>query len=160
MMLKMALVAPMLVMGRFLRATENVAAVRAYERAGFKTVGTMRQSERDANGGGWHDSLLMELLRGESLHALVREYLELDAFAGHLFVFTSRRRDRVKILYWDRDGFAVWSKRLEEGTYAVPFGDSDAERRQEITAQELGALLSGIDLSTAKRRKRYRRDSI
>jgi transposase len=92
----------------------------------------------------------------DSLHALVREYLELDAFAGHLFVFTSRHRDRVKILYWDRDGFAVWSKRLEEGTYAAPFGDG-AERRREITAQELGALLSGIDLSTASRRKRYRR---
>ncbi len=55
-----------------------------------------------------------------------------------------------------RDGFAVWSKRLEEGTYAVPLGDG-AEHRREITAQELGALLSGIDLSTAKRRKRYRR---
>jgi transposase len=94
----------------------------------------------------------------DSLQALVREHLELDAFAGHLFVFTSRRKDRVKILYWDRDGFAVWSKRLEEGTYAVPLGDSGAERRREITAQELGALLSGIDLSTAKRRKRYRRE--
>ena len=94
----------------------------------------------------------------DSLQALVREHLELDAFAGHLFVFTSRRKDRVKILYWDRDGFAVWSKRLEEGTYAVPFGDGGAERRREITAQELGALLSGIDLSTAKRRKRYRRE--
>ena len=92
----------------------------------------------------------------DSLHALVREHLELDAFAGHLFVFTSRRRDRVKILYWDRDGFAVWSKRLEEGTYAIPF-DGAAERRREITAQELGALLSGIDLGTAMRRKRYRR---
>jgi len=93
----------------------------------------------------------------DSLHALVREHLELDAFAGHLFVFTSRRRDRVKILYWDRDGFAVWSKRLEEGTYTVPLGDSNAECRREITAQELGALLSGIDLSTAKRGKRYQR---
>jgi transposase len=96
----------------------------------------------------------------DSLQSLVREHLKLDAFAGHLFVFTSRRKDRVKILYWDRDGFAVWSKRLEEGTYAVPFGDGDAEHRREITAQELGALLSGIDLSTAERRKRYRRQSV
>jgi transposase len=91
----------------------------------------------------------------DSLHALVREHLELDAFAGHLFVFTSRRRDRVKILYWERDGFAIWSKRLEEGTYAVPVGESTEERRREITAEELGALLSGIDLRTATRRKRY-----
>jgi transposase len=91
----------------------------------------------------------------DSLHALVRDYLELDAFAGHLFVFASRRRDRVKILYWDRDGFAMWSKRLEEGTYEVPLAESADERRREITAQELGALLSGIDLNQAKRRKRY-----
>lgn len=93
----------------------------------------------------------------DSLHALVRDHLELDALGGHLFVFASRRKDRVKILYWDRDGFAVWSKRLEEGSYAMPFGDSGAARQQEITVQELGALLSGIDLSTAKQRKRYRR---
>jgi transposase len=93
----------------------------------------------------------------DGLHALVRDYLELDAFAGHLFVFASRRRDRVKILYWDRDGFAVWSKRLEEGTYAAPFEERGEERRREITAQELGALLSGIDLTQATRRKRYRR---
>jgi transposase len=93
----------------------------------------------------------------DSLHALVRDHLQLDVLAGHLFVFTSRRKDRVKILYWDRDGLAVWSKRLEEGTYAVPFEDGARERQREITAQELGALLSGIDLSTAKRRKRYRR---
>lgn len=93
----------------------------------------------------------------DGLHALVREHLELDAFAGHLFVFASRRRDRLKILYWDRDGFAVWSKRLEEGTYAMPLATSGAERRQEITTQELGALLSGIDLQQATRRNRYRR---
>jgi len=92
----------------------------------------------------------------DSLHALVREQLELDAFAGHLFVFVSRRRDRLKILYWDRDGFALWAKRLEEGTYAVPWAEG-GELRREITAQELGALLSGIDLRQAERRKRYRR---
>ncbi len=96
----------------------------------------------------------------DSLHALVREHLHLDAFAGHLVVFASRRRDRIKILYWDRDGFAIWSKRLEEGTYAIPFSDGDEEHRREITAQELGALLSGIDLEQATRRKRYHRASI
>jgi transposase len=95
----------------------------------------------------------------DSLHALVRDHLELDAYAGHLFVFASRRRDRVKILYWDRDGFAIWSKRLEEGTYAVPFAGEAREKRREITAQELGALLSGIDLDQARKRKRYQKPS-
>jgi transposase len=94
----------------------------------------------------------------DGLHALVTGAMQLDAFAGHLFVFANRRKDRIKILYWDRDGFAVWAKRLEEGTYAMPFGGED-EHRREITAQELGALLSGIDLSIAKRRKRYQRKS-
>lgn len=93
----------------------------------------------------------------DGLHALVRDYLELDAYAGHLVVFASRRRDRVKILYWDRDGFAIWSKRLETGTYAMALAGSAEERRQEITVQELGALLSGIDLKQATRRKRYAR---
>jgi transposase len=92
----------------------------------------------------------------DTLHAMVRDSLGLDAFAGHLFVFANRRRDRVKILYWDRDGFALWAKRLEEGTYAMPF--REGEPGCEITAQELGALLSGIDLSRAERRKRYARN--
>ena len=93
----------------------------------------------------------------DGLHALVTGAMQLDAFAGHLFVFANRRKDRVKI-HWDRDGFAVWAKRLEEGTYAMPFGGED-EHRREITAQELGALLSGIDLSVARRRTRYQRKS-
>ena len=82
--------------------------------------------------------------------------MELDPLGGHLYVFWSRRKDRLKVLYWDRDGFAVWAKRLEEGTYALPFCES-GEVRREITAQELAALLSGIDLNQAKRRKRYSR---
>jgi transposase len=91
----------------------------------------------------------------DGLHAIVRDAMQLDALDGHLFVFANRRRDRLKILYWDRDGFAIWSKRLEAGTYAVPFDGAGA--RSEITAAELAALLSGIDLSRAERRKRYRR---
>lgn len=94
----------------------------------------------------------------DGLHGLVTSVMQLDALAGHLFVFANRKRDRIKLLYWDRDGFAIWSKRLEEGSYAMPFGSGE-ERRAEITAQELSALLSGIDLSDAKRRKRYRRRS-
>jgi transposase len=94
----------------------------------------------------------------DGLPALVTSAMQLDAFGGHLFVFSNRRRDRVKIPYGDRDGFAVWAKRLEEGTYAVPFGKPE-EARREITVQELGALLSGIDLRRAKRRKRYQRSN-
>ncbi len=94
----------------------------------------------------------------DGLYALVNGTMQLNAFEGHLFVFSNRRKDRLKILYWDRDGFAIWAKRLEEGTYAMPFTGAGGEHRQEITAQELGAILSGIDLSQAKRRKRYRRE--
>jgi transposase len=92
----------------------------------------------------------------DGLHALVRDHLELDAFAGHLYLFANRRRDRLKLLYWDRDGFAIWAKRLEQGTYTIPSGEAGL-RRFEITVEELGALLSGIDLSTAQRKKRYQR---
>ena len=92
----------------------------------------------------------------DGLHALVRDHLQLDAFTGHLYVFASRRRDRVKILYWNTDGFALWTKRLEAGVYKIPSGEPGA-RRIEITTEELGALLSGIDLSAATRRKGYRR---
>ena len=92
----------------------------------------------------------------DGLHALVRDQLGIDPFGGHLCVFTNRRRDRVKILYWDRDGFAIWAKRLESGTYAMPC-EEKGEARREITVQELGALLSGIDIAGAVRRKRYQR---
>jgi transposase len=70
--------------------------------------------------------------------------------------FRERLRVRLPGPTRHRDGFAVWAKRLEEGTYAMPFTDN-GERRREISAQELGALLSGIDLSQAQRRKRYQR---
>lgn len=94
----------------------------------------------------------------DGLHALVRDHLELDAFAGHLYLFFSRRKDRLKLLYWDRDGFAIWAKRLEDGSYAIPAPQPGA-RRIEMTSEELAALLSGIDLSAATRRKRYRRNA-
>lgn len=94
----------------------------------------------------------------DGLHALVRDHLELDVFAGHLYLFFSRRKDRLKVLYWDRDGFAIWAKRLEEGSYAIPAAEPGA-RRIEMSSEELAALLSGIDFSSAPRRKRYRRNT-
>ena len=94
-----------------------------------------------------------DMRRGfDGLKMLAAHVIGVDPLAGHLFVFCSRRADRVKILYWDRDGWALWAKRLEAGTYAFPFA---ATGRQQITAGELGALLEGIDLRNAKRRKRY-----
>ena len=94
-----------------------------------------------------------DMRRGfDGLKMLARTVVGVDPLGGHLFVFCSRRADRVKILYWDRDGWALWAKRLEAGTYAYPF---EATGRKEITAGELSALLEGIDLRNAKRRKRY-----
>ena len=95
----------------------------------------------------------------DGLHALVRDHLQLDAFTGHLYLFANKRRDRLKILYWDRDGFAIWAKRLEAGTYAIPCGEPGS-RRVEVSVEEFAALLSGIDLSSANRRRRYRRAGV
>ena len=90
----------------------------------------------------------------DGLAALASGALELDPPSGHLFVFLKERRDRIKILYWDRDGLAVWAKRLERGTFRIP--DANAPR-VEMTTADLAALLAGIDLNTARRRPRYTR---
>jgi transposase len=88
----------------------------------------------------------------DGLFALVTGPLALDPLSGHLFVFLNKRRDRIKILYWDRDGLAVWAKRLEKGTFRVPQATAG---RIEMTTTDLAALLAGIDLDTARRRRRY-----
>jgi transposase len=90
----------------------------------------------------------------DGLFALVAGPLALDPLSGHLFVFLNKRRDRIKILYWDRDGLAVWAKRLEKGTFRVPQATAG---RIEMTTTDLAALLAGIDLDTARRRVRYSR---
>jgi transposase len=93
----------------------------------------------------------------DGLAALASGSLALDPLSGHLFVFVNKRRDRIKILYWDRDGLAVWAKRLESGTFRIPAAASD---RVEMTTAELAALLAGIDLNTARRRVRYSRPEV
>ena len=92
----------------------------------------------------------------DGLHGLVLEVLRQDPQSGDLFVFLNRRRDRVKILLWEEDGLAIWYKRLESGTFALPAGKGDS---LTLTSAELSLLLSGIDLKQTQPRKRYRRAS-
>ena len=88
----------------------------------------------------------------DGLLALVDGLLSQDPFSGHLFVFRNRRADRVKILYWDRSGFCIWYKLLEKGTFQLPPSESTC---LEMTAADLALVLEGIDLSRAKRQKRF-----
>lgn len=92
----------------------------------------------------------------DGLAQMVREHLGADPLSGHLFVFRSKRGDRVKLLYWDSDGLAIWYKRLEEGTFRFPPATGDGGG-VEIRAADLAMLLDGVDLGSVKRQKRYRR---
>lgn len=76
----------------------------------------------------------------DGLARLVQEAVKQDPLSGHLFVFANRKRDRLKILHWDRDGYAVWMKRLEKGTIRWPAATADSV---EWTAAELAAVLGG-----------------
>lgn len=92
----------------------------------------------------------------DGLLALVRDFLGDDPLSGHLFVFRNRVGDRLKILWWDRDGLAIFYKRLEEGDFAFPAA-TDAAARLEMTAADLQLVLQGIDPAKVKRSKRYQR---
>ena len=76
--------------------------------------------------------------------------------SGHMFVFRSRRGDRLKILLWERDGFVLWYKRLEAGVFKLPRVEQGA-RAVELRARELAMILDGIDVSKLKRVPRYER---
>ena len=88
----------------------------------------------------------------------VRAVIGQDPVSGHLFVFRSRRGDRLKILVWDRDGFLVWYKRLESGVFKLP-RVAEGARSLELRASELAMILDGIDVSKLKRVPRYTRIS-
>ena len=92
----------------------------------------------------------------DGLIGLVREHLEADPLSGQLFVFRNKRGDRIKLLYWDEDGFVIWYKRLEQGTFRLPAATGDT-CGVAIRAADLTMLLDGVDLSSVKRTKRYRR---
>lgn len=98
-----------------------------------------------------------DMRRGfDTLSSQVKEFLKHDPFSGNLFLFVSRGKDRMKILYWDRDGFALWYKRLEEGAFKLP-SLKDGGASVELLATELAMLLEGIDLKSLKRSRRFSR---
>jgi transposase len=95
----------------------------------------------------------------DGLAGLTSEVLAQDPLSGHLFVFVGKRRDRVKLLYFDDDGYALWYKRLEGGTFRLPAAAAE-QTSVTLSAAELTMLLSGVDLASVKRTKRYRRPEV
>lgn len=94
----------------------------------------------------------------DSLMGRAQEIFDQDPTSGHLFLFFNRRRDRIKILFWDHDVFCIFYKRLEVGTFEMLTTTNDPEGI-EIEYWQLVKLLDGLDLKTGRRRRRYRRVS-
>ncbi len=90
----------------------------------------------------------------DGLMAIVQAEFARDIRLGDYFMFLNKRRDRIKIMWWDRDGLAIFMKRLEAGTVQKPIITSDAKSLL-IDQAQLAMLLTGIDVSNIKRRKRY-----
>lgn len=90
----------------------------------------------------------------DGLQGVVCGVLEQDPLSGHLFLFVNRRRDKLKILYWDGDGLAIWYRRLEQGTFQLPHVSED-QKSAEMRSDELTMLLRGIDYRNVRRRKRF-----
>ena len=87
------------------------------------------------------------------LSAMAQELLAQDPFSGHLFAYCGRRRDLIKIVYWDRNGFCLWQKRLEKGRFVWPQTD---EAAAEISREELSWLLKGMDFLQYRRQLSYK----
>ena len=90
----------------------------------------------------------------DSLAAIVSGTLKQDPHTGHIFVFCNRRKNRLKLLFWERSGFWVCAKRLERGTFAWPESSS---KTIEMSSPELAVILAGIDLRDARKRRWYDR---
>ena len=88
------------------------------------------------------------------LSGLVRQHIDHDLLSGDVFIFLNKRRDRVKLLVWDRNGFVVWYKVLEQGTFELPAAGTD---HIEMSWTNIQLLLEGIEIKSVKRRKRYQR---
>lgn len=91
----------------------------------------------------------------DSLMAIVREVFRQDPLSGHLFIFFTMRCNSVRIAYWDRNGFAVWMKRLEKGRFRPKFSPDGRMTASAIEAAELALIVEGIELAGARRRPRW-----
>lgn len=98
----------------------------------------------------------------DGLAEAARAVLAQDPFSGHLFVFRNKRGNRIKLLFWDRSGFVIWYKRLEQGYFHWNLARSAGSGAggMEVSAPELALLLEGIDLGSAKRQRRYARPAV
>jgi transposase len=92
----------------------------------------------------------------DSLAELVRQQLQDDPLSGHVFVFRNRRSDRVKLLYWDEDGYVIVYKRLEAGTFHFPAAAAN-QAGVSMRAADLAMLLDGVDWQNVRRSRRYQR---
>jgi transposase len=100
----------------------------------------------------------VDLRRGfDGLAAATRSLIRQDPLSGHLFVFLNRRRNRIKLLVWDRTGYLLVYKRLERGTFHLPASPPAGQRHVELDAGDLALMLEGVDLRGALRRERWRR---
>jgi transposase len=94
----------------------------------------------------------------EGLYGLVRDRLQCQPLSGHIFVFSNRQRNRLKLLFWDNSGLWVCSKRLEKGRFGWPAPVSGQDK-VVLSHEELALLLGGIDLAGTKRRRWYRENT-
>jgi transposase len=102
----------------------------------------------------------VDLRRGfDGLAATTRSLIGANPMSGHVFVFVNRRRNRIKLLVWDRTGYVLLYKRLERGTFELPTGPKPGRRHVEVDSGELGLMLEGLDLRGARRRKRWYRSA-
>lgn len=100
----------------------------------------------------------VDLRRGfDGLAATTRSLIREEPLSGHLFAFLNRRKNRIKVLVWDRTGWIILYKRLERGTFRLATEPAIGARHVEIDAGELGLILEGLDLRGAHRQPRWRR---
>lgn len=91
----------------------------------------------------------------DGLSGLVHNEWKMNPLSGDVFIFLSKQRNKIKLLHWQGDGFVIYSKRLEKGTFELP-KENGSENKIEISAHQLQFILDGINLSSIKHRVRYK----